>query len=88
MTSTPFVCPVCNGRGLVPNGFYRAIGGQGWSSSSLEPEKCRSCWGTGIVWGTCDNEFNWDFDNEEYKKIFPPDDGQFNYPPKDTTNGK
>jgi len=46
----PYCCPVCGGNGLVPNGFYRQVGGK-WMSTSLEPEKCRSCNGTGIVWG-------------------------------------
>jgi len=27
-------CPVCNGRGIVPNGFYLYPEGQGFSSSS------------------------------------------------------
>jgi len=45
----PFVCPVCRGNGLVPNGFYDQVGGQ-WSTTSITPEICRSCDGTGIVW--------------------------------------
>jgi len=44
-----YTCPVCNGRGLVPNGFYTAIGVQYYSSSSTTPEKCKSCNGTGVV---------------------------------------
>lgn len=46
----PFVCPVCGGNGLVANGFYNQTGGQ-WSTTSATPEVCRSCNGTGIVWG-------------------------------------
>jgi len=46
----PFVCPVCGGNGLVANGFYNQVGGE-WSSTSLTPEQCQSCQGTGIVWG-------------------------------------
>ena len=46
----PFTCPVCNGRGLVPNGFYMAVGVEQWSGSSLTPESCKSCKGEGIVW--------------------------------------
>ena len=46
----PHRCPVCNGNGLVPNGFYTQTSGH-WSTSSITPEKCRSCNGTGIVWG-------------------------------------
>jgi DnaJ-class molecular chaperone len=43
----PFQCPVCLGRGTVPNNFY--LGGT--SSSSTAPEMCRACTGNGIVWG-------------------------------------
>lgn len=46
----PYICPVCNGRGHVPNGFYSVVGGTGWTTSSITPEICRSCNGTGIVW--------------------------------------
>jgi len=46
----PHCCPVCNGNGLVPNGFYMQTSGH-WSTSSITPETCRSCNGTGIVWG-------------------------------------
>ena len=45
----PFKCPVCRGNGLVPNGFYRQVSGD-WLAASLEPDKCRSCNGSGIVW--------------------------------------
>ena len=47
---TPHRCPVCNGNGLVSNGFYMQTSGN-WSTSSITPEQCRSCGGTGIVWG-------------------------------------
>jgi len=46
---TPHVCPVCNGNGLVPNGFYNQYSGQ-WLSSDATPEMCRTCNGEGIVW--------------------------------------
>jgi hypothetical protein len=42
-------CPVCNGNGLVPNGFYAQTSGC-WSTNSTTPEKCQSCKGTGYVW--------------------------------------
>jgi hypothetical protein len=45
----PHCCPVCNGSGLVPNGFYMQTINAGATSSS-SPEKCRSCNATGIVW--------------------------------------
>ncbi len=41
-------CPVCNGNGLVPNGFYTQTSGQ-WDTTSAEPEKCRSCGGKGYL---------------------------------------
>jgi hypothetical protein len=46
----PYCCPICNGNGLVPNGFYTQTGGR-WITCSITPETCRSCNGTGIVWG-------------------------------------
>jgi len=44
-------CPVCNGNGLVDNGFYRQTSGT-WASTDTAPEKCRSCNGQGIVWNS------------------------------------
>jgi hypothetical protein len=41
-------CPVCFGKGIVPNGFYTVPGIQ-WPSNSTTPEQCRSCGGKGIV---------------------------------------
>jgi len=43
---TPYRCPVCYGTGTVPADFYSQIG----STTSTARERCRSCWGTGIVW--------------------------------------
>jgi len=45
----PHICPVCGGNGLVPNGFYMQTSGH-WPTTSVTPEMCRSCNGTGIVW--------------------------------------
>ena len=42
-------CPICNGRGRVPLGFYNSQNGQ-FSSSATATEQCRTCHGTGIVW--------------------------------------
>lgn len=50
-------CPVCNGNGLVPNGFYRQTSGL-WSSTSTKPETCKSCNGSGVVWKK-EIEFGW-----------------------------
>jgi DnaJ-class molecular chaperone len=41
-------CPVCEGRGTVPHGFYDTTNGE-WISTSIVPEKCRSCDGRGYV---------------------------------------
>jgi len=46
----PHKCPVCNGQGLVPNGYYSVIGVASYSTTNATPEQCRSCNGTGIVW--------------------------------------
>jgi len=44
---TPHRCPVCNGQGLVPNGFYLAIGVDSYPTTSATPEQCRTCHGSG-----------------------------------------
>ncbi len=41
-------CPVCNGNGLVSNGFYRQTSGH-WSTSDASPETCKSCNGLGYI---------------------------------------
>lgn len=48
--SSPHKCPVCSGRGTVPAGFYMAHNNE-FTSSGTAPEKCRSCLGTGVIWG-------------------------------------
>lgn len=42
------LCPVCSGRGIVPNGFYSATT-ETWASTSANPETCRSCEGEGYL---------------------------------------
>lgn len=44
----PCKCPVCEGKGIVPAGFYNI---SRYDSTSMSDEQCRSCNGTGIVWG-------------------------------------
>lgn len=46
----PHGCPICLGRGFVPNGFYSTQTGYWSGSSTLANETCRTCMGTGIVW--------------------------------------
>lgn len=43
-----YLCPVCLGKGLVPNGFYN-VGGITQYSSNCSPEICRSCKGKGYI---------------------------------------
>lgn len=43
-------CPVCEGKGLVPYGFYTVIGQPYFSSTNTAPETCKSCGGRGIIW--------------------------------------
>jgi hypothetical protein len=47
---TPFCCPVCGGNGIRPEGYYRQTTGV-YTSSTISTEQCRSCNGTGVVWG-------------------------------------
>ena len=42
------ICPVCKGKGIVPNGFYD-ITNQGYTSTSTLQEQCRTCYGSGMV---------------------------------------
>ena len=43
------ICPVCQGHGLVPQGFYMYPAGQEFSTTNASPETCRACLGTGVV---------------------------------------
>ena len=44
------VCPVCGGKGLVPNGFYISVGASDYyTTNSTAPETCRSCGGKGYI---------------------------------------
>lgn len=47
-TNTLNKCPVCDGRGIVSNGFYNTITGYG-TTNSITPDKCRSCDGVGVI---------------------------------------
>lgn len=40
-------CPICNGTGNVPGGFYNSTGGTFISNVSIEV--CRSCSGKGYI---------------------------------------
>ncbi len=43
----PHKCPICEGRGNVPDGFY-----SGDPNPVFAPEECKACNGTGILWGS------------------------------------
>lgn len=43
----PHTCPVCEGRGDVPHGFYS---NSPHSSTDATADVCRSCSGRGILW--------------------------------------
>ena len=43
-TPKPYICPVCQGKGLLPHDFYPDNAGTG-----NESVKCRSCEGKGII---------------------------------------
>ena len=43
------ICPVCGGKGLVPNGFYLLGGTWQYSTTNISPETCRSCGGKGYI---------------------------------------
>ena len=49
---TPHLCPVCQGRGFVPLGFYNF----GNTAASLNNEPCIACCGKGVLWD--DPNFN------------------------------
>ncbi len=47
----PYKCPICEGRGIVPNGFYSIPVQQGtFTSNSTSPETCKGCGGTGVIY--------------------------------------
>jgi hypothetical protein len=46
----PYCCPICNGKGIVPQGFYSTGYDGGYLSNSTTPDTCKSCGGTGIIW--------------------------------------
>lgn len=48
-TMQPYVCPICNGNGIVNKGFYNQTSGY-WTSDTSNFEKCLTCKGTGIIW--------------------------------------
>jgi len=53
--SYPVKCPICEGHGNVPGGFYTSVPGSTMISNCSQ-EQCRTCFGSGIVWCKEDNK--------------------------------
>lgn len=53
--AVPYKCPVCDGRGNVPRGFYDCNPILHNTSTDCSPEVCKSCGGSGIVWSKVEN---------------------------------
>lgn len=51
----PYKCPICNGTGIVPGGFYFSV--NGYCSSTNTSEMCRQCQGRGIIWDVEDYNY-------------------------------
>ncbi len=47
---TPFKCPICEGHGILPAGFYTVPAGQEFVSTDCANVQCVSCSGTGILY--------------------------------------
>lgn len=41
-------CPVCGGKGIVPQGFYDTPMAAGFATNTA-PDQCRACGGKGMV---------------------------------------
>jgi len=57
-------CPICEGNGLVPGGYYMRVHGVAWSSITTV-ETCRACDGTGIIWDPQPDLLSHELDPEE-----------------------
>lgn len=54
----PYICPVCNGHGIVPGGFYYTYSNAPSTTANCTTETCRACGGKGILWGTDNSDSN------------------------------
>lgn len=61
-------CPVCEGRGHVPNGFYLDMG-----PSNEFTSQCRSCAGRGVLAYTSSSEDKHQFPSTRKTFVLPPD---------------
>lgn len=46
----PYRCPICDGRGQVPPGFYDILPGVSTGEVHLGIDQCRTCKGAGVIW--------------------------------------
>ena len=53
---TPHRCPVCEGRQTVPEWFYMVQPGGYPTSSGVGTTPCRTCNGTGVLWGDLEDD--------------------------------
>ena len=73
----PYRCPVCEGRGVVEEGFYNPPMSHEYRPTSTAPiaETCKSCSGQGILW-------SWDSSPvPDYPPWVSPGDGNTTSPP-------
>jgi len=54
--STPHRCPVCQGVGQLPNGFYNTC--SMGSTTDASSENCRTCGGQGFIWNMSSSPIN------------------------------
>jgi len=43
-------CPVCKGKGIVPEGFYQTLASKIDTPIREDTEVCKTCFGQGILW--------------------------------------
>lgn len=57
MQSVPHRCPICGGCGKMPRDFYPDLRDPGFTTAVRESYvTCRSCGGTGLVYGSTNEE--------------------------------
>jgi DnaJ-class molecular chaperone len=51
----PYICPICCGKGTVPQSFYEQPGFG--TATSIGEVSCKTCHGEGIVWSPYEAKF-------------------------------
>ena len=72
----PYLCPVCEGIGKVPGGFY-----DGNPNPVLAREECKPCSGIGILWGFSYEPTPGPIDQFPWVNPLYPSDGNTTFPP-------